>query len=403
MSAGRMTAYARILALFMCAGLLFDWVSAAIGHHPWGHLDGPPGKPQATDFLAFWAAGRQVWGGHPAAAYDLRALHGLEHATAVMDPGALLAFFYPPSFLLLCLPFAALPYPAGFAAFVAVSFGLLAAGLHRLLPPHWLPAGAGSVWGYLPILAFPGLLMNAATGQNGFWSAACFAWASIWLQTRPGLAGACLGMLVIKPHLALVVPLALAAARRWRALICCAGTALAWMALSWLVLGNAAWQGFFAAAPAIGDALQNHREDWSKLQSVYTVIRLCGGNAGLAYAGQAVLGAAACGAMAALAWRRPGAGAEVAAMVAACMLCSPHILDYDLAATGVALAWIATGATATWWLPWEKLGAGLVFLWPLVARQLTQTGLAPVAPLILVGLFVLVWRRAMRVAAPVPC
>jgi hypothetical protein len=403
MTPGRALAYARLLALFMLAGLAFDWVSTLIGHHPWGHVEGPAGKPQATDFLAFWAAGRSYWAGLVGSAYDLRALSLREHAAAIMDPGALLAFFYPPTFLLLCLPFAALPYMAGFGAFVAVSLAMLVAGLRRILLTPALERSRAWAWGALPVLAFPGLLMNAATGQNGFWSASCFAWALIWLDTRPALAGACLGMLVIKPHLALVVPVALVAARRWRALASCAGTAGIWMVASWLVVGAAAWRGFLASAPAIRDALEHHSEDWGKLQSLFTSARLLGAGLGAAYGLQLGLSLAAAIALAVLVRRRPGAGAEVALMASACMLGSPHILDYDLAVTGVPLAWIAGRAACTGWLAWEKLGAGVVFLWPLVARISTQSGVAPLAPVILLGLFALTWRRAGQIRSGASC
>ena len=427
MGPARAGAYIRILFVFMALGAGFEWLSTPLGHHPWGKPMGPPGKPEATDFLSFWVAGRQVLAGHPALAYDLKTLSGLEHQTAVMDQKALLAFFYPPSFLLLCLPFAALPYLLGFAAFVGVSLSALAVGLRRILTrgadwggaewggAEWGGAEWGGGWlgGYLPVLAFPGLLINAVTGQNGFWSASCFAWALLWLERRPGLAGAALGALVIKPHLALVVPVALLAARRWRALVSCGAVALAWLAVSWMVLGTGAWRGFFDAAPAIRDALENHREDWGKLQSLFATLRILsegwgpgwgpgwvpgwgpGGGAGLgaAYAAQAVLAVAVTAVLAMLAWRRPGAGVEVAAMAAAAMLCTPHILDYDLAVTGVPLAWIAAQAMRSGWLDWEKLLAGLAFLWPLVARALTSSGMAPVAPLVLLGLFWLVVRR----------
>ena len=54
---------------------------------------------------------------------------------------------------------------------------------------------------------------------------------------------------MIKPHLALIVPLGLAASGRWRALLACAGTAGGWLSLSWIVLGTGAWRGFFASGP----------------------------------------------------------------------------------------------------------------------------------------------------------
>ena len=173
------------------------------------------------------------------------------------------------------------------------------------------------------------------------------------------------------------------------------------MALSWLVLGTAAWRGFLASAPAIRDALENHREDWGKLQSLFTAVRLGGLPLAWAYAAQAVLAIVVLAVLARLAWRRPGGGAEVAAMTAAAMLCTPHILDYDLAACGVPLAWLLAQASRSGWLPWEKLAAGAAFLWPLAARLLTQSGALPVGPLVLLGLFFVVVRRA-REGPPKP-
>ncbi len=392
LGAERATAYARILFVVMGVGLVFDATSTVLGHHPWGAALGPARLPAATDFLAFWAAGQLAWAGHAARVYDLMALAAVERATAILPAGTLLAFFYPPTFLLLCLPFAAVPYLLGWAAFVVLPLAALAAGLRRILPDAWRGSGAWSLWGFLPVAAFPGLMMNTATGQTGFWSGACFAWALIWLESRPALAGACLGMLVIKPHLAIAVPVVLVAARRWRALAACAATAGLWMALSWLALGGAAWRGFFAAAPNVRDALENHHEDWSKLQSVYTSVRLMGGPLAAAYGAQLVTAALVLAALAVVAWRRPGARAEMAAMVAGAMLCTPHILDYDLAALGVPLAWLAGCAARDGWRPWEKLVAGVAFLWPLVARLVTLEGVA-VAPLVLGALFWVVVRR----------
>jgi hypothetical protein len=76
------------------------------------------------------------------------------------------------------------------------------------------------------------------------------------------------------------------------------------------------------------------------------------------------------------------------------------VLDYDLAVTGVPLAWLAHEATRTGWRPWEKSVAGLAFLWPLVGRVLTANAHLPLGPVVLFGLFWMVWRRG--VAAPLP-
>jgi hypothetical protein len=374
----RARAYAFMLALGMGIALSYDWFSTVLGHHP-GVPPTVPGEPGPTDFLSFWCAGRLALGGDPASAWNLRALAPLEHATAALDRDANLAFFYPPPFLLLCLPFAALPYLAGFAAFVAAQGAALIVLLRRILPRDW---------GWLPVLGFPGLLMNAATGQNGFISAACLAASVLWLDRRPLLAGAALGGLVFKPHLALCVPVALLAARRWRAAFAAGGTAMALLMLSWLVLGTASYAAFLQSLPAVRGALEHHPEDWGKLQSLYTAARLCGASLGVAYGLQAGLAVLVAAALAWLCWQRPGGAAEMAALSAAALLCAPHVLDYDLAVTGVPLAWLARGD----WRPWEKSVAAMAFVWPLLARISTQAHVA-VGPFVLLALFVVVWRR----------
>lgn len=380
----RTRAYAFILALGMFLALSFEFVSMFLGRHPWAPST-DPGKAGPADFVSFWCAGRMALAGHAADAWNLAAMSPPEHAIAVLDPKASLAFFYPPTFLLLCLPFAALPYLGGFAAFVAAQGAALILLLRRIVP---------RAWGWLPVLGFPGLLMNAATGQNGFVSAACLAAPVLLLERRPWLAGVALGGLVFKPHLALCVPVALLAARRWQALFAAGATALVLLLAAWLVLGTDAYRAFFASLPAVRDALENHREDWGKLQSIYTTVRLFGAPLTAAYAVQGALAVCVATWLAVLCGRRPGAGAEMAALAAAALLCSPHVLDYDLAVTGVPLAWLARQAQAGGWLPWEKALAAFAYVWPLVARLLTQSGALPVAPLVLLGLFVLVWRRS---------
>jgi alpha-1,2-mannosyltransferase len=388
LGAPRARAYAAMLAIFMGLGLLYGWVSLWLGHHPWTKPDGS-GLPGATDFLSFWTAGRFVWHGHAADAFDLTALRLAEDRTAVMEPNAVLAFFYPPPFLLLCLPFALLPYLAGFAAFVGAQTATLVLLLRRILPEDW---------GYLPVLAFPGLLLNAATGQNGFVSASCFAAALLLLESWPAAAGAILGLLVVKPHLALAVPVALFCARRWSALFACAASAAAFAALSWAVLGTAAWAGFLHAAPDIRAALELHEEDWGKLQSIFTTARILGAPLAAAYAVQAALALGVLVALATACARRPGAGPETALLATAALLCTPHVLDYDLAVAGVPLAWLARDADRTGWRPWEKTSAGLVYLWPMLGRVLTQSYHLALGPLLLLGLFVLLRRRIMEPA-----
>jgi hypothetical protein len=184
----------------------------------------------------------------------------------------------------------------------------------------------------------------------------------------------------------------------WRAFVAAGATALGFLGLSWLVLGSDAFRGFLGSLPAVRDVLENHAEDWGKLQSLFTAVRILGVPLGAAYVMQSALAVFILASLAWLCWRRPGGGAEGAALAAAAVLCTPHVLDYDLAVTGVPLAWLARQAADTGWRPWEKSLAGLAFLWPMIGRVTTQAAHVPLGPLILLGLFCLVWRRGMHKA-----
>jgi hypothetical protein len=382
---GRARAYAAMLSVAIGLTLLLAWDTVLVGHPPFMPAvnDGLPG---GTDFLSFWSAGRLALGGEAGAPYyDQARLAAVEHGTAYIEKGASLAFFYPPVFLLFCVPLALLPYLPSFALFTAVQAGLLLAALRRLVPQGW---------GWLPVLGFPGLLVNAAVGQNGFFSAAAFAGAALWLDRAPVLAGACLGLLVFKPHLALAAPVALLAARRFSALFACAATAVALIGLSVALFGVESWRAFIATGPMIQAALEVHPEDWRRLLSVHTAVRELRLGLPAAYAAQTVTALAALGVLAWFAARRPDGRMLAALMVGATLLVPPHLLDYDVAAEAVPLLVIAAAARRGGWLPWEKSAAGAAYLLPLLGRLATD-GMVPIGPPILIGLFAIVCRRAL--------
>ena len=348
------------------------------------------GEPVAGDFLSFWAAASLALAGRPAAAYDVQALVAAQ-AAAFPTLERFFAFFYPPVFLLLCLPLALLPYGAAVGAWLAATFALYWAGLRALLPERW---------GVLPALGFPALLVNFRHGQNGFLSAGLFAGAAVLLERRPVLAGACLGCLAFKPQLALAVPVALAAAGRWPAFLAAGATALGLAGLSWLALGTASWLAFLDGAALARRALEEAWVGDEKMISLFAGLRLAGAGLGTAYAAQAVLALAV---LAALAWalrRRPGGCAEVAALAAATLLCSPFLLDYDLMLAAVPLAWLLREARRDGFLPWEKVVLLLAFLWPLAARLATAASGLPLTPLVALALFAAVLRRLARAPGP---
>src|SRR5271163_216747 len=253
----RALAYARILFFFSYAGALI-WIGLSRGG-----ID-RAGKALGTDFVSFWTASQLTLAGRAADVYDVATHWGAQKALFGPDVGYS-AFFYPPPYLLICLPLALLPY------FWSLTGWLAATGY-----AYWrvVRAYAGPRVDALAILAFPAILINAGHGQNGFLSAALIGGGALLLDKRPLVAGLCFGALIFKPHLAPMIPIALIAARRWTTLAATAATAAALTLASWLVWGDAVWRAFLEAAPLARATLERHLVGDEKMQSVFAAVRL---------------------------------------------------------------------------------------------------------------------------------
>jgi len=346
-------------------------------------------RPMTTDFNAFWSGAVLALRGTPALAYSSAAMTAAQAIGAQPAHSQFLPYLYPPVFMLLSLPLGVLPYLAAMAAFAIGGTAGAMLVLRRVLPAAW-PA--------LAILALPIATLNAAMGQNGFLGAICFGGALLLLGRRPFLAGCCLGVLACKPHLAIAVPFALLAARRWAALAGCAGSAIGLALVSWLVFGTAAWAAFFAYAP-MARAVLNGPEAWDRMVSVYAGVRLLHGGAGLAALAQIAAGAAALAMVVLVARRRPGPGPEMAAAAAAAALCSPYLFDYDLLSLSVPMAWLAGCGGAQGWRPWEKIVLLAMYVFPLEARNCTMALGLPLSPLLCAAFFAVIVARGLAVRA----
>jgi hypothetical protein len=368
LTGSRARAYAVILAVLLLAsaGVVVQARLRQAAQDP-HHL------PEATDFLPFYSAGRLAATGRAGDAYRLPLLIQEEQARAIMQGGSL-PFLYPPPMLLLCAAVSALPFALAWLAFEAVGLVALVWALRRLFPQRWA---------LLPLLTAPCVLMNLGSGQTGFITAAAFAWAAVLLDARPALAGVALGVLVAKPHLAVLVPVALFAARRWQAAATCAGTAAAICAVSWLVFGTSTWAAFLTQAPLAREVLEQWPADWRILLSGYGGTRVLGGGVALGYAVQAVLALAASSALAVTAWRRPGGPAEMSMLAAAALFATPYGMDYDLPILLLPAVWIAAEAQRYGWRDWEKVTLSALFVLPLFVRASSLLLGVPVAPPVL--------------------
>jgi hypothetical protein len=366
----RMRAWCIILAVAMALWALLAIAEAALGI-------GDAGDGLGLDFTCFHAAGVLAAKGMATAVYHPAAMAAAQNAERALPHGQFYPFLYPPTYLLLCLPLAWLPYWPALVVFLLAGLVPLVLALRRLEPP---------AFGWLPILAFPGVLLNAGSGQNGFLTAACFAGFMLFADPRPYLAGACLGLLACKPHLAVLAPVVLLAAGRWRSLAGAAATFAVMASVSLLVFGLAEWTTFLAGASDATRTINGGMITQAKIQSAFIAVRLLGGSLTLAAIVQGVVAAVAVAAVIQFVRRRPGGAAEGAALAAASLLATPYLADYDLACLAPPLAVAAARGVRAGWGRYDKLLLLAAYLLPLFARGVAARTGVQIAPLVMAGL-----------------
>jgi hypothetical protein len=269
---------------------------------------------------------------------------------------------------MICAALAHLPYLLAFTLFEVLT----------LIPCLWVLrriAGAvdGEGWdwkAYIPLLAFPAVAIDIGIGQNALLTAALFGGATLAVDRRPFLAGVLFGALCYKPHFGLLIPIALMAAGRWRAVAGAAMSTLSLVVLSGAVLGWDSWQAFIVALTGSHTTYESGQVDFAAMISSFGAVRLMGGSPALAYAVQGTASLAAA-ALVAVVWRRNlSLEVRAATLAAATLVALPLILFYDFMMAGVALAWLVRAGRRSGFLPWEKLAMVAVFIAPMLARGL---------------------------------
>ena len=309
------------------------------------------GRPRATDFVAFWAAGKLVLAGHAADAYDW-AIHKAVAASSGIDIDGHFTFQYPPTFLLLTPTLALIPYPAAMLVWIAVGLPLYL-GAVRLIAGGWNAT--------LAALAWPAVLWNAVVGQTGFVTAALLGAGIALIDRRPALAGICFGLLTYKPQFGLLIPVALVAGGRWRVIGWAAAATLALSTLSVAVLGISPWTAFLDSASRINDAiLTSGGTEFTKLQSLYGYVRALGGGANAAWAAHGFL-VVLLAVFVARTWRSDAAfDLKAAALAAATILASPYAFIYDFVALAIPLIFLGRAGFSNRELPFVIAAALLV-------------------------------------------
>ena len=296
-----------------------------------GYLFDEKGQPALTDYISLWGAGRLAWDGQPAAAYDwdkhdAAQEKGLGRPLPTLSPVA-----YPPTFLLVVAPFAALPYLPSLLLWTLSTLAAYAAVNAAIIGR---PAGA--IW----MSATTATVICFWLGQNGLLSAALLGAGLLLIPTRPLLAGVALGLLSYKPHMGLLIPFALAAAGLWRTLAAAALTAVAFALASLAVFGLDAWTAALDGMTRFSQFMLHTYPTPERLQTLFGALRTIGAPIGLALTLQTVLAVIAIGAVVVV-WRSAAPYRLKAAMLAACLvLPTPYLFVYDMTLLTIAQAFL---------------------------------------------------------------
>jgi hypothetical protein len=373
--------------LVLCAILLAAWYWTS------GGFMLPDVARPGVDFTVFWTASHLMLNGAPAAVYDYPAFARAESALfgAYLNHG-FLPWLYPPTLLLLVTPFALLPYVVSYALFVGGGIWLFATATLRV-------AGFAARFSRprlaaLVVLAYPGVFVAAVVGQNALLTAALMAFAVRWSERHPVRAGICIGLLAIKPQLALLFPLVLIVARAWKTIWVAALSATLFTAASVLVCGTQSLRDFMASTRVARELVLEHRVPyWFASPTPFAALRLADASLAMSYAVQAgvalIAATAAC-----YVWRRTGdLRMRAAALAVATLLANPYLWFYELTWLGVALACVAACGLEKGWHRGEQAILVLAWLLPLYEYFNRLTLWPQIGPVVLLLALLAIVRR----------
>lgn len=358
-----------------------------------GHLDFAR-HALGRDFVNYWTAGHLVAEGHIATIFDPVRFLNAEHR--LFDPALPFHFWsYPPPALFLVAPLGLFPYIPALLLWSVVGVLVLIPAARRMLAD---PRER------ILLVCAPAVAINVALGQNGAITAALLIGGLALWRTKPRLAGVLFGLLVFKPQIGLLLPVAVVAERRWNILVWAGGTAIAAVLASAPIYGLDAWRGFFGPTLHTQSLMLTQGTgpfQWM-MPSTFIAARLIGWPSVMAMTLQGPVSLFAAWTVW-TAYRRSGdAELKAALLMTATFVATPQCFNYDLipCAAAALILWrrdesgVARGfALLVWGLPILMIslqavafvGAPAVMVAPLVL----------LAPASLIGQMFLLYRLAV--------
>jgi len=343
------------------------------------------GNPVGMDFSGFYAASSLASTQNPAAVFNLERMQ--EAIDRVIGGKSDFSWYwiYPPNYLLALLPASYLPYFASLALWLSLTLCGYLLVIGKIAPhpsSYWLA------------LAFPGTFANFYQGQNGFLSAMLLGAGLLLLERAPFIGGLLFGLLCYKPQLAMLIPVALLAGRYWRALGGMIAGTLAFVLLSFLVLGTDIWLEFWHSLPFARQVLE--MQMW--MGSTLSAAKLAGAPPLIARILQGLVMLASL-AIIVWAWSKQVAlPVRSSVLVLGLLLSTPYFFPHELALLALPLALMGWEGYTKGWLPGEQPLLILAWLLPLFAFGIAKLIHLQLVPIVLAGLLFFAIKRVKQEA-----
>jgi alpha-1,2-mannosyltransferase len=327
------------------------------------------------DFANVWTGGHLVRDGLLSKLYDVSAYQAYQRQ--LFGPIGQHSFSYPPVTFPVSAALAYLPYPVALLIWqvAGVAFFIWAAR-------PWWPARVGPAW--LAVLT-PAALVNLWAGQYGFVIGGLFLLG--WRQVELGrsiLAGICFGLMLVKPQLAVLVPLALALRAEWKTIISAAVTVFALVAATIIAYGIQPWRDLlFGTAPFLA-TLVNARGSFFGFMSTSaaTATFSAGASVSLALASQAAFAAGGLYVLVASGMRQAPLREFALITATATFVVLPYGFNYDMTVPMLGALYLMAASDRS---TMDKRLAFYGFISPQLGMLLAAAGM-PLMPVLIAGL-----------------
>lgn len=336
------------------------------------------------DFTNLWAGTLMALRGNVAYLFDTETYR--QELRLILSP--LLPnqeWSYPPSMLLIGIPFAGLPI---FVSYIVWTLGTLFL-LFLATKPLDL-----AWWARMLIVVSPAAAIDVVFGQNGALTTALLLSGLLLAPSRPIVAGILFGLLTVKPQLGVLVPFCLLASGNYRALLSAGVTALFLVIVTGSLFGFDVWSLFLTGTrPLMTAILEAPYPQGYQMNAVtfFMLARSLGFGLAASYSFQAVSSVAAIAATLWL-WRRKTTidhRSKVCLTAMLTLIAMPYGYSYDTIPMNVAIAYFFFNYRGL------LVFLGIAWLYPLFNHQVAGL-MVPLGVLIPTGLTACMLIRILR-------